>query len=91
MKTAIVLLVLFLSGCGAVQKLVCTDVAPPTKEVHIDPRYFERCKPLQTIPKENPTFEKILLNTTDNAIIYAECRSKQDDSIKLLKEFSNVK
>jgi hypothetical protein len=92
MKVALItLLLVILSGCGTVQKLICEDTSPPEKEVKLDPRMLEECRPLEYLPKEEVTFERVLVNVTDNAILYAECRAKQRDSVKLLKEFSNTK
>ena len=90
MKYIIVLGLLLLTGCGSIQRIVCEDNSPSQKEVFIDPRYLEDCKPLQVIPKEEITFEKVLANTAENAIIYAECRSNHSGNIRLIKKLGNI-
>lgn len=83
---------LLLSGCGTIQKLVCEDKSPPEKQVIIDPRYLEDCQSLQPLSSAaEVTFETVLVNTADNAILYAECKNKQKGSINLIKMLGNIK
>jgi uncharacterized protein YceK len=94
-KILLALLVLFsLSGCASMKEAICGKediVVPENKKIHVDPKLLEACKPLLTMTQPTPTWEDYLLLTGDNAILYAECRKKQDSSIKFLKELSNAK
>jgi hypothetical protein len=59
------------------------------KVIRVDPRVLIPCNDLTTASE--PTFEAVLQSAVDNAEIYFDCRNKQNASIKLLKEFANIK
>lgn len=58
------------------------------KVVHIDPRALQACEPLVGL-NSITSFEDILNTSIQNMEIYADCKGKQDNSIILLKKFSN--
>ncbi len=85
MKKLISILALaLLVGCATTKDAI---VAPPEKVIRLDPSALERCKPLLKINSG----DEVLHVTLSNFAIHAECVNKQDNSIKLLKEFSNYK
>lgn len=63
-------------------------VPPPEKVVHIDARALEPCEPLVKLP-DNASFEELISITVSNFELYSVCVIKQDNSIILLKKFSN--
>jgi hypothetical protein len=85
---AILAVCISLSGCGLFTKK--PDASITTKVVHIDPRVLESCKDLVTI-SEPITFEGLLVSSVTNAELYLDCRNRQENSIKVIKEFSNIK
>ena len=90
MNKLIIILALCLSGCASFKEYVCGPPLPPIDHtIHIDPRLLEPCKPLLPMDNGNPTFEDYLLLTGDNAIIYVDCKKKQDASILFLKKVTN--
>lgn len=94
-KLLLSILVMFsLSGCAAIKDAICDKppdiVVPENKTIHVDPKLLEPCRPLIEMTAPTPTWEDYLLLTGDNAIIYADCRKKQDSSIKFLKEVSGL-
>ncbi len=86
MKYTLLLLAVLLSSCASVPDDEPV-IADPTREVNIDPKALQACKPLQ--PLGAATFESLLETHKENTIIYYDCKAKQDTSIKLLKEFAN--
>ena len=81
------LLVLVLVGCATAP---LPTIVPPSKVVHIAPSVLESC----TLLDENPlvsTFEDVLVLYSELATAYGVCADKQSNSIKLLKEFGNIK
>ncbi len=75
-----------LSGCW----ITFGTPAGPTitdKIVKIDPSALERCLPQKPLTDPDQLLEISLANMD----IYAQCVNKQDNSIKLLKQFSNYK
>lgn len=90
MKYLWVLLVsIGLLGCSGIPKK--PDAIISEKIIHIDPRVLIPCKDLTTIPDNDKSFEALIDSAVRNAEIYLDCRNKQNDSIKLLKEFANIK
>lgn len=88
MKYLWVLLVsIGLLGCAA--NPVNPNAIISEKVVHVDPRVLIPCDDL--IIADAPTFEAVLTASIANAEIYLDCRNKQNVSIKLLKEFANIK
>lgn len=90
MRIIILVLFLFLGGCGSLAQY-CKDALITEKTVIIDPRSLAECKDLKTLPEGKVTFADVLANTTENAIVYAECRDNQHNSILLIKKFANIK
>ena len=87
MKKLIVILSLcfMLSGCF---ETFCKNTAGITeKVVHIDPRVLEECSELPKLTNPDQLLETNLLHME----LYRACALKQKNSIKLLKEFANVK
>lgn len=76
-----------LSGCtwGLKPDAIITE-----KVVHVDARALEPCANLTTL-NESASFEELMNVTFTNFQVYSECKAKQDNSIKLLKQFSNYK
>jgi hypothetical protein len=90
-KLFIILAVIFNTGCATLVDKICKDALITEKVVQVDPRALEECKELVRLPDRSATFSDVLTNTTENAIIYYECKSKQRDSILLIKRFANIK
>lgn len=89
MKFLSILLICFsLSGCSWLLKK--PDATITEKVVNIDPRALKPCEDLIPLPT-TPAFDSVLAVTVANAELYYDCRLKQDNSIKLLKEFANIK
>jgi hypothetical protein len=87
MKTLLILLLL--AGCATTQ--VPDAVLPPApKTVHLEPKLLEPCEPLDSLYASN-SWEDILTITVNNFEKYAACAKKQENSVKLLKKFSNYK
>jgi hypothetical protein len=85
----ILLLSFSLLGCGSLAKK--PDAIISEKIIHIDPRALIPCSDLTTIPDNDKSFETLIDSVVRNAEIYLDCRNKQNTSIKLLKEFANIK
>ena len=93
MKKAVICIVLSLSllqGCGFLQKKK-PDATISEKVVYLDPKALEPCQPLLRLDLQGDSFEDLLVVSVKNMAIYADCSGKQDNSIKLLREFSNNK
>jgi len=90
----LILLVCFtmLTGCASIKESICDKpILPAEKIIHVDPKLLESCKPLLESTNSSPSFEDYLLLTGDNAIAYSDCKRKQEDSIKFIKEVSGWK
>lgn len=85
MKYLLILLVL--AGCTWPVK---PDATITERTVHVDARALQPCAQLLPLP-ENATFDELLATAFSNMELYADCKGKQDTSIKLLKQFSNIK
>lgn len=83
MNKYILCVLLALSGCAS------NTMRDPfvISQVRIDARAFELCKDLVFL-SQNPTYEDIVNNTINLAEAYLDCRRKQENSVKLLKQFS---
>ena len=77
-----------LTGCGLFTKK--PDAILSEKVVYIDPRALISCSDL-IIPDEPVSFDSLLTSSIANAELYLDCRTRQENSIKLLKEFANLK
>jgi len=81
------LLVLLLAGCASTPTAI---LPPPDKTVKLDPRMLELCEFVNKLP-EKASFEDVLSITITNLELYASCANKQKNSVKILKEFANMK
>ena len=94
-KILLSILVMFsLPGCASIKEAICDKpeiVVPENKKIHVDPKLLEPCKPLQPMTSSTPTWEDYLVLTGDNAIVYAECKKKQDSSIRYIEDLTNQK
>lgn len=89
MKRLYILAIIFaLFGCASVTKK--PDAILAEKVVYIDPRALISCQDL-AVPEDPLSFDSLLASSIANAELYLDCRNKQDNSIKLLKEFANLK
>jgi hypothetical protein len=82
----ILLLSLFLVACDTIPKI------PPitTKPVTLDSTALEQCPSL----KEDitvSTFDQFIVVYGDLATMYGKCAGQQAGSVKLLKQFGNIK
>lgn len=84
-KLLIILLLLGLVGCDR----FCKTPIISTKTVHIDPRALEQCRDLLPV-NDTASWEDVLVNHADVVEAYYDCRQKQQNSAKLLREFANV-
>ena len=82
------MLLISLSGCGTLEKF-CRDAIITEKVVHVDARILEECRSIPLL--QYNTFEAVLGNTMELTALYKECKNKQSDSAKLIKEFANIK
>jgi len=90
MRLLLISLVLAISGCATKPPIPDAVLPPPEKVVRLDPGTMESCKKLDPLP-DTATWEDVLNNIIDNYEKYAGCSKLQEDSIKLLKKFSNYK
>ena len=86
MKLLLLVLSMTLVGCATTNENKIAFVN--TEKVNIAPEHLIPCSPLKLLPEE-AEFEDSLKLHVDNAVIYADCKRKQDNSITLLKKFSN--
>ena len=79
-----------LSGCAFIKDEICGPPMPNVNTtIKVDPKLLEPCKPLLTMDKEAPGFEDYLMLTGDNALVYADCKKKQEASVLFIKKVSN--
>jgi len=86
------LLAISLTACGHTEKII----VPPESKVNVNQEALQPCAPLEKLPELTYTdlerdMQLVLGTSAVNAIIYSTCKNKQNDSIKLLKEFANIK
>ena len=84
----ILLLSLFLTACDTFPKKEVAAISP--KVVNIDSTALEQCPNL----KEDitvSTFDQFIVLYGDLATMYGKCAGQQAGSIKLLKQFGNIK
>lgn len=77
-----------LSGCSLFPTK--KDVIITDREVRLNPAALSPCADLIALP-EGGNFDTVLYVTIANAELYVDCKKKQDNSIILLKQFSNSK
>lgn len=71
-------------------------VVPPEAKVTLSKEALEPCEPLVGLPTLTyadleKDMQTILGVSAINAITFSACKNKQNDSIKLLKQFANIK
>ena len=84
----------FLTGCASFKEAICGKpdiIVPENKTIHVDPKLLEPCQKLIESTTPAPSFEDYLLLIGDNAIIYADCKNKQNSSITFMKQLGNIK
>ena len=85
----ILILSIFLTGCSIFQKKPEPPAIVP-QVVNIDSAVLLPCEPLKEVV-DIKTFEDIIVTYADMATSYANCANKQAASVKLLKQFGNIK
>lgn len=80
MNKLLIVMVLLLSACSAT-----IPPAPIVKDIQVDLRLLESCKPLLSMSSDKPSWEGFQQLTGDNALIYADCKKKQEASITFIK------
>lgn len=85
-KLLLIILFLTLIGCDR----FCKTPIISEKSVHIDSQILEQCKDLPLISSQ-ADWDEILTNHKDIVELYYECRQKQYNSTKVIKEFANIK
>lgn len=81
-----------LTGCASIKEAICGKpdiILPENKVIKVDPKLLQPCQSLIEMTAPIPTWEDYLLLTGDNAILYADCRKKQESSITFIKSLSN--
>jgi hypothetical protein len=89
MKLFLVAFSILLSSCSLLPTKK-PDAIITEKIVHVDARALEPCKPLIEL-SDTPSFDDVISVSVSNAEIYLDCKDRQNVSIKLLKQFSNIK
>lgn len=79
-----VILSLFLVGCAH------NETIPPDRVVDIDPKLLQPC-PLLSEEVKITSFNDVISEYAALSTKYGICANKQSDSIKLLKQFGNIK
>lgn len=86
MKYLLILItVLMLSGCPGTMN----TPGIIQKQVHVDSKMLEACEPIGTTTIV--TIDDVLRENISLYGKYAICARKQDDSIKLIKSFADIK
>lgn len=84
------LLAASLSGCASLREQFCGNPIPTENTtINIDPKLVEPCKPLLTMDNQTPGFEDFQLLTANNALVYVDCKKKQEASIIFIKRIAN--
>jgi hypothetical protein len=86
---SICLSLLLLNGCAFFTHKEKPANIVTDKVIQLDPKVLEPCMPLVLLRPDITDFSEVLANAAINAKVYADCSSKQDTSITLLKKFSN--
>lgn len=82
-----IILSMFLISCSTTKP---EPAIAPAKVVRIDSSALQQCSLLQE-DIVLVTFPDLLVAYSDIATKYADCANKQKNSVKLLKEFGNIK
>jgi hypothetical protein len=80
-----ILLLISLIGCATPIKPI--PIITPNV-INLDARSLESCSPLLQ-QGLSASFEDLLVTDIANIELYTDCKNKQENSIKLLKEFAN--
>ena len=93
MKSKVLIMVFLLSllqGCAFSDFFRKRDdpIIPPDVKVKLDPKALEPCASLPILTDRTP--EGLLTNTQNIVLTYYDCAKKQENSIILLKGFSNA-
>jgi len=78
------ILSLFLFGCAH------HEIVPPDRVVDIDPKLLQHCDLLNSDVKV-VSFNDVISEYAALTTKYGVCANKQADSVKLLKQFGNIK
>lgn len=86
----VVFLLSLLQGCAFLDYFKKSDmpIIPSDKKVKLNATALEPCASLPTLTDRTP--EGLLSNTQSIVLTYYDCAKKQENSIILLKEFSNA-
>lgn len=85
----IIILSIALTGCGFLKNKI-EPVIDSTRTVKVDPRALEPC-PVLSEEVTILTFEDSLIAYSNLGTMYSICANKQNDSIKIIKQFGNIK
>ncbi len=87
MKTTCITLIfsIMLLGCAHTSPTVVGN----NKPVILSEYVYEPCKSLNTLPIE-ASFEVLLESYINNIAIYTDCKNKQNNSIKIIRELTNT-
>ena len=90
-KLLLIFILTFLTGCSTMKDRFCDyeNVAREAKPLQIDPKLLEPCLKAK-LPEVPLTYEGILINTKDNALILVDCSNKLDATITVIKKFANI-
>lgn len=89
----LVILLSNLTGCALFEKKKDNTAVLVPEKVEINPESLKECSPLKELvisEQDIYPFVTVLDNIKENAIIYADCAKRQQNSVKLLKKFSNT-
>lgn len=84
MRIVLALCIVSLMGCAHKGNTILTDAS-----VSIPPSMLQPCAPLAKLP-EKATIRDVLDVSVSNAEVYLDCKNKQDNSIKLIKELGGL-
>ena len=90
MRFIIFALIILLSGCSTAKDFICKDVlVQEERKLTVDPRYLQECSALSKL-QTTANFNEVLAVTAENAILYSDCKNRQSDSIRLIKQLGNI-
>ena len=85
-KLLIICLLIGLGGCDYFSKPAIIS----QKTIKIDPRVLEQCEEIPLVPAP-ASWDDILTNHKEIVEQYYDCKQKQLNSTKLLKDIGNIK
>jgi hypothetical protein len=88
MKNLILIICVLLSACGTFSKKPepLPVIPGSTVPVRIDSYLLQECEPAMEAPDQ----DSFAVVAVENLKIFAACRKKQSDSIKVIKELANI-